>query len=387
MLEMKNTFLRIPRLIAKKVLGTSLSAEEEEELNAWMQKEENRKTFEEIGTLKWTKRLLELEREQYGEKMAEHFFQQQRRVRRQRMYRLGSLWFGIAAMVLLVLSVFPFHILKQQEERSLTLAETTISIKPGEVKATLTLADGREFSIDESNGRQVEQLIDSARMEAIEGSTTNRSAYHKLTVPRGGEFSYQLADGSKVWINSESELRFPESFGEGDRHVYLKGEAYFDVVKDTSHPFIVSTSKGDIRVYGTSFNATDYANRALSVVLVQGRISFLPQKGEEVQLLPSQRMEYNEKTGGVKVETVDVSTYTAWVEHYFIFQAQSLEEIMNTLSRWYDFNAVFEHDNLRNIRLSGRLYRHEDIRTLLDSYEQIADVKFQIKGNNIIITK
>ncbi len=375
-------------MIAKKVLGTPLSAAEEEALNTWSQKEENKAALKEIEKRTLANRLLDLEQERYGEKMAERFFKQQRRMRRQRLYSRTNMWLGIAAMLCIVVSVVLTRLPKLSDEHPELLADAVSSIVPGEVKATLTLADGREFGIDDADTRRIDQLIDSvhAKAGAKDPEAARRQMYHKLSVPQGGEFRHVLVDGTTVWLNSESELRFPESFEAGERRVYLKGEAYFEVAKDTARPFIISTSRGDIRVYGTTFNVTDYEGEPFSTVLVQGSIGFRPAKGDEVQLHPSERMEYDEETGSIKVETVDVSTYTAWVDHYFIFHAQSLEEIMKTLSRWYGFNTVFVHDNLRDIKLSGRLYRYEDIRMLLDSYEQTANVKFYIKGQNIIIT-
>lgn len=378
------SYEQISRLVAMKVLGAPLAEEEENTLNEWLQKNGNTESLKEIEKLQLAAQLLKLEQEGYGEKIAQRFSRRQQTYRRLVLYKRLSFWLCGTAATLFI--AFAANFLLPKAEKADAGHSTAITITPGKMKATLTLADGRKFGITSADEKQVMRLIDS--LHTIAGDqrqTTIR--YNKLSVPKGGEFFHQLVDGTKIWLNSESELRFPETFHTGERLVYLKGEAYFEVAKDASHPFIVSTQRGDIRVYGTRFNITDYEKQPFSTVLVKGSIGFRLANGREVKLCPSERLEYHEGTDEIKVETVDVSIYTAWVNHYFIFHDQSLEEIMTTLGRWYNFNVIFSSDTLRNIKLSGRLYRYEDVRVLLQSYEQIAGIKFQIKDRNIIITK
>ena len=215
----------------------------------------------------------------------------------------------------------------------------------------------------------------------------DKIAYHELSVPAGGEFQYVLPDGTKVWLNSKSNLRFPENFDKEGRHVYLKGEAFFDVTKDTRNPFTVTTSGGDIRVYGTRFNVTDYDQEDFSAVLVSGSIEYQSPHGKSVRLRPSQRVVYHTQYDHIDVQEVDTLIYTSWINHQFIFKGETLENIMNTLSRWYDFTPVFQSDEIRHIRLSGRLNRQEDIRILLQSYEASTGIKFRINQKEIIITQ
>ncbi len=385
-----NKHLNIAQLIARKATDTPLTSQEQEVLDAWLHDEKNRESLAEIESLTLARRIVELEQAAYGKKMAARFHRERQRERRKLLLHRCVYWVsGVAALVLLVFSM-NFFFNDGRKERTSVPVVAKQSIIPGESKAVLTLADGREFGITEDDGKAVSQLIDSvSTAEAVETSetaATNTPIYNTLSVPRGGEFFHQLADGSKVWLNSESELRFPETFADGERRIYLKGEAFFEVEKDT-RPFIVTTRQGDIRVYGTRFCATDYEQQPFSAVLVEGSIGFRPAMGEEVCLTPSQRLEYNAETGGVKVEVVDTSLYTAWIEHYFLFRGQTLEEIMTTLSRWYNFNVVFADDSLRSIRLSGRLYRNDDVQILLNSYAKTAGIKFKIKDNNIIITQ
>lgn len=377
----------IPPLIAKKALGKPLSEEEESTLQQWLKEEGNQRIFDEIVTMELAGHILQLQHDDYGRRMADRFAGTLQRERRKRMFRKMVLYAGSAAAVLLV-CVFASRLFFQEPDVPETLCqEKAIRIIPGETKATLTLTDGQEIAICEENRQEVNRLVDSVRTRNNKVQQAHRRpTYSKLTIPKGGNYQCQLADGTKVWLNSESELRFPDTFEGNERRVFLKGEAFFEVHEDKQHPFIVSTHRGDICVYGTRFNITNYAEETLRTVLVEGKVGFRTTQGKETTLQPSQMLTYDEATDKVDVRYVDITPYTAWVDNHFVFNGQTLQEIMNTLSRWYNFNAVFVDDRLRHIRLSGRLYRNDDIRILLRSYEQTAGIKFHIKDDNIIIT-
>lgn len=377
--EMKTT-TDISKLIARKILGDTLAPEEEAALQAWLSDERNAATYEEVKRLDLVSAMLRLEREDYGERMVARF----RRTQQRRMLRLflrrASVWAGVAAVVALLFLAVPRSARRLAGDST---QQTAMTIVPGEPKAILTLADGQQIDVTDGDHRVVDRLLDSVSMALAD---TVAVRYNTLSIPRGGEFRYELADGTRVWLNAESELRFPETFGGGERRVYVKGEVFFDVAHDEAHPFVVSTGRGDVRVLGTRFNLTDYAGTPLAATLVEGRIRFHTPDGRDYDVRPSQQLTFDEAGGTVDVQTVDVSVYTAWVDHQFVFRNQSLEDILTTLSRWYDFHPVFADDSLRGIRLSGRLYRGDDIRVLLDSYERAAGIRFVIRGENILVT-
>lgn len=377
--EMKTT-TDISKLIARKILGDTLAPEEEAALQAWLSDGRNAATYEEVKRLDLVSAMLRLEREDYGERMVARF----RRTQQRRMLRLflrrASVWAGVAAVVALLFLAVPRSARRLAGDST---QQTAMTIVPGEPKAILTLADGQQIDVTDGDHRVVDRLLDSVSMALAD---TVAMRYNTLSIPRGGEFRYELADGTRVWLNAESELRFPETFGGGERHVYVKGEVFFDVAHDEAHPFVVSTGRGDVRVLGTRFNLTDYAGTPLAATLVEGRIRFHTPDGRDYDVCPSQQLTFDEAGGTVDVQTVDVSVYTAWVDHQFVFRNQSLEDILTTLSRWYDFHPVFADDSLRGIRLSGRLYRGDDIRVLLDSYERAAGIRFVIRGENILVT-
>lgn len=376
--EMKTT-TDISKLIARKILGDTLAPEEEAALQAWLSDGRNAATYEEVKRLDLVSAMLRLEREDYGGRMVARF----RRTQQRRMLRLflrrASVWTGVAAVVALLFLAVPRSARRLAGDST---QQTAMTIVPGEPKAILTLADGQQIDVTGGDHRVVDRLLDSVSMALAD---TVAVRYNTLSIPRGGEFRYELADGTRVWLNAESELRFPETFGGGERRVYVKGEVFFDVAHDEAHPFVVSTGRGDVRVLGTRFNLTDYAGTPLAATLVEGRIRFHTPDGRDYDVRPSQQLTFDEAGGTVDVQTVDVSVYTAWVDHQFVFRNQSLEDILTTLSRWYDFHPVFADDSLRDIRLSGRLYRGDDIRVLLNSYERAAGIRFVIRGENILV--
>ncbi|MBS7199074.1 MAG: DUF4974 domain-containing protein [Bacteroidales bacterium] len=373
----------ISRLIAAKILGQELTGEERDYFDAWMKTSlENRRLFERVEGLEGTQKIIELEKENYGDKMVSLFMKKRDKLVRRNIRRRLYAWLGsAAAIVVATLMVLIFY--KAGEgplEQDVRLSRN--DIVPGKVEAVLTLAGGETINI---TGELKEKELKERLIQELK--TGDEKAYHTLTVPPGGEYFYELADGTKVWLNSQSELRFPASFDGERRQVFLAGEAFFDVVKNSEKPFIVSLSKGDITVYGTRFNVTDYEEAVLSTVLVEGSIGFESADGQNVRLVPSDRLVYEVETNTISVEKVDTMLYTAWINKMFIFNGQPLEAIMTTLSRWYDFDITFESEDIKGIRLSGRLNRYQDIRVLLNTYEEVANIKFKIEGRHITISR
>lgn len=381
----KKLSAEISRLIAARILNLPLTETEKQTLDQWLQaSEKNRQCFNEIKNLNLATKLLSMEQNGYGEKMAERFKQQ---VYPSLRKRKSSYLYKYAAVALILIFIGTGLYFFNQSNSQLEHQQTACTIIPGNTKAVLRLADGQTRFINDQQKQEINQIIDSVS-QSEQLTTKKQIPLHTLSVPRGGEFRYTLSDGTTVWLNSDTELRFPSSFSNDNRHVYLaKGEAYFDVTKDQKRPFIVSTSQGDIQVYGTQFNISNYTDTPFTTVLVKGSIGFKSLKGKELLLKPSQKLTVDKTSQEVNIETVDTSLYTAWTQHLFVFKEQTLEEIMKSLSRWYDFTPIFQSDDIRKIRLSGRLYRHEDIRKLLDNYEITTGINFSIEQNNIIISK
>lgn len=376
-------------LMARKALGLMLSEQEESELTAWLgASDENRRIFEQVKTFQDADKMLRLERDGYARQMAKRVMRQlavngQRRVRHDLWKWMG----GVAAAVAIIVCAVVWSLPEAEE---LPFARQEGQIVPGKVEAVLTFANGEKLHITDTTSEEVwkERLlvVDSACEGKAFVEEGQAVTYNVLAVPAGGEFFYVLPDSTRVWINSDSELRFPTNFVDGVRRVELRGEAFFDVAHDRRSPFVVTLSGGDITVYGTRFNVTDYKETGLSAVLVEGSIGFRSLHGDTVRLTPSERMVYGGDETGISVEKVDTELYTAWIDHRFVFRGQTLEEIMSTLARWYDFDIVFADEEARTIRLSGRLNRYDDIRVLLRTYEEVAGVHFGIRGQEIVVS-
>lgn len=377
-------------LMARKALGLELSEQEERELAAWLEiSEKNRHVFERVKTFRDADEMLRLERCGYVQRM-------ECRVMRQlaadkstgKRLNLWKWMSGVAAMVAVVVCAMMWL---WPESKESPFAMQNVQIVPGRVEAVLTFANGEKLHItdtmNEDGWKERLRVVDSVSREMPSVADGQTTACNVLAVPAGGEFFYVLPDSTRVWINSDSELRFPVNFDGNERRVQLRGEAFFDVAHDGRHPFVVALSGGDITVYGTRFNVTDYGETELSAVLVEGSIGFRSIRGDTVRLTPSDRMVYAADEAEISVEKVDTDLYTSWIDHRFVFRGQTLEEIMSTLARWYDFEVEFADDDVRTIRLSGRLNRYDDIQVLLRTYEEVGGVRFDIRGREIKVSR
>jgi len=209
---------------------------------------------------------------------------------------------------------------------------------------------------------------------------------NRVEVPRGGEFSLKLEDGTQVWLNAESELRYPVHFTGKKRVVYLKGEAYFDVAKNPDAAFLVMVDDVVVKVYGTEFNVNAYEPDRIETVLTRGAVSM--KHGErELMLSPNQKGAYFKTDGSMRVEHVDVLPYIAWKNGDFIFKDESLESIMNKLARWYNLDVFYQNESLKWIRLSGNLKRYKDVRDLFYSFEKISEARIKVNGNAVVVSK
>ena len=211
--------------------------------------------------------------------------------------------------------------------------------------------------------------------------------YNTMRIPVGGFYQLALSDGSKVWLNSMTELRFPVTFTGEQRKVYLTGEAYFEVTYDTVHPFIVETPDGmEVKVYGTEFNMNTYGKGVVQTVLVKGKVGVRDGvHGKEVMLEPRQMAEYDEKTGMVRVKNVDPYRYIAWKDGEFVFERETIEGIMERLSRWYDVKIFYGKESLKQKRFTGVVSRYEDITQVLRLIEGPATLRFEVKGNVVTV--
>ncbi len=219
---------------------------------------------------------------------------------------------------------------------------------------------------------------------AVSGEEQTELLYNTVITPLGGEYSIVLADGTRVWLNAGTEFRYPVSFTENRREVYLSGEAYFEVRQDKNKPFVVWTGEVQIEVLGTAFNVNSYNSDRVEAVLVEGSVN-VSNVTDKINLRPGQRGTVLKSEREIRVDEVDVYVYTAWKDGNFVFENQTLENIMEQLSRWYDVDVFYTREAARQECLSGEMTRYREIRSLLYYFEQISEVRFEIKGRTIVV--
>ena len=273
------------------------------------------------------------------------------------------------------------------------MAKTTIS--PGSSKAMLILNNGEIISLSEKNKTEIvatEELSirnEGSRLRyTASENTKNEQAnnYNELIVPKGGEFTLTLSDGTKVWLNSQSKIRYPVIFNDITREVYLEGEAYFEVAKDPQHPFHVNARNGvNIEVLGTSFNVRSYTDEnAIETVLEEGSVR-MSQGKDAVILSPGNKAVYlpNEP---IQLTTVNTELYTAWRHGQYIFMEESVENILKQLSRWYDIEVFYSNEAAKSVVFSGDVRKYDDINTLLEAMEIAGGIHFRINGKTLIVS-
>ena len=210
-------------------------------------------------------------------------------------------------------------------------------------------------------------------------------AMQTITVPAGQRVNLDLPDGSNVWLNAGTTMKYPVLFMKGKREVMLDGEAYFEVTRDEKYPFVVSVKNFDVRVLGTSFNVMTYRGRTITT-LVEGKVC-LTYKDESVLMVPDRQAEVIAETGKILMREVDARNFTLWKDGVFYFENAALETIAERLSQWYDVNIVFNDEALKKLRYSVEMKRYNNIQDLLTKIEKTQKVKFLIQGKSIYIHK
>lgn len=259
-------------------------------------------------------------------------------------------------------------------------------------KATLILADGVQIDLQSIPGEKIAQgeteivNVDTTLLKyTSNGSQIKPAGYNTLVIPRGGQYRLQLADGTEVWLNAASRLRYPAHFGGmNKREVILEsGEAYFNVKKNTTLPFVVNVKGVEVQVLGTEFNVNAYANN-LSTTLVNGSVRL---SAGSTQTLLEPGLQGTFTNGRFIKRPVDTETFTAWKDGQIIIDEITLGETTDNLSRLYDFDFEFTSPQLKNRKVGGRLRKEEHIEDILAIIEQAAYVKFNIKGRTIIVSQ
>ena len=357
-------------------------------VEAWMKDPEHVILLKEFATVYQKRMNIDFNRDKKVE-----FARLENTIQERKSRRMTLRW-SVAASVILLIGLFVGRMVNEWRDldEMRMLAETE-RIVPG-VKAELILSTGERVVLNQQRvsiegvnetGIQNDSVTGlNYTMAKVQGEEL---VYNTMRIPVGGFYQLALSDGSKVWLNSMTELRFPVAFTGEERKVYLTGEAYFEVAPDSKHPFIVVTEEGmEVKVYGTEFNMSTYQHGVVQTVLVSGKVGIrVNATGKEVMLAPKQMAEYSEKTGMVRVEEADPYRYIAWKDGEFVFERETIEEIMERLGRWYDVKVFYENESLKQKRFTGVISRYENIEQVFRLIEGPATLRFEVKGNVVTV--
>lgn len=349
---------------------------------AWLQEGDNFRLFEEVRVCR---EIL------FRSKPANVFCaSEEYRLIRRRIQRRSVTKLAVVAAACAVVGVVTF--LWWYRSPSSAVIPVVQEIPIGRKTAELTLADGRQVSLQ--GNRQVilegnESIASNSaacELNYREGKPVayaGEQVWHMLKVPANADYFVRLSDGTKVWLNCDTELRFPVDFTTERREVFLKGEAYFEVAKAETWPFLVRTDGMSIRVTGTKFDVKSYESESLAqTTLVEGSVWV-----NEVELKPSQQFLLDRKSGKTEVKTVDTELYTDWTQGMFVFQSQRLEDVMNGLAKWYDVTVVYRDAEVKGMRFSGHFGRYDTIDDVLDILGKLEKVDFSRDGRIIVVSK
>lgn len=389
-MELKDTY-PIAEILSKHFTG-SLTESEQIELDNWLNASaSNQLLFEQFCRKGFfeEKRLAEAS---VNSKIAMlEFMERKYHVNNRKNFLIRYFKYAAAAALFIAGLAFYFSQRTVNDARDFTALKENIT--PGSKNAILTLANGKkinlnntiEGSINDQNVTVIKATDSSIQYQAA--GKSQPLTYNELETPVKSEFMIILADGTKVWLNAGSRIKYPVAFVANERRVELSGEAYFEVSKDRKKPFIVDIGGNAVQVLGTAFNVKAYRGDAdIYTTLVEGRVR-MTTPAQSMELIPDEQGVINLKTRQITKSQVDVNLYTGWKNGRFIFDNQPLDEIMTTISRWYGFDVIFENQAARKVTFTGNLKRNESLNKIITMLEMTEQIKFKKKGNTIYIKK
>lgn len=379
-----------------------LTQEEEDQLKLWRAADENERIFQELINSENRKKMLGryyeiMENESpYLTKVNSLIDETGTFQGSGRIHRLNKGWtYMAAASILIAIGAYLFISRKQANNKGheVTQVAVTNDIAPGKYKAKLTLADGSVVYLDSAANKIIGQQGSIAVKNnngrlVYEGknAASTKVLYNTLNTSKGETYATILSDGSKVWLNSESSVRYPVAFDGDVRKVEITGEAYFEVAH-LNRPFIVDMPNLQVEVLGTHFNINSYTNEnEIRTTLLEGKVKVLTKNtNEQTILVPGEQARMSKQTQALdKTKDVDVDAAVAWRFGYFQFNNADLPVVMRQLERWYDVQTVYE-GNVPRREFLGKIPRNLNLSQALDVL-QMLKVHFKIEGKKIIVS-
>ncbi|WP_203256894.1 FecR family protein [Hyunsoonleella ulvae] len=382
----------IHRLIIK-YLTRQATLLERNKLELWLEDLDNYKMFKEFVKINY---LIDLNMEMFdsddSKKELLELIDKEKKQYRFRKYIRVMKYAAIFVGIIATTYFFKDNIFTKSVETTPIIVDTNV-IEPGTDKAKLTLGDGSQIALEKGESLKTQNASSNGEEIIYKANQGNAKelAYNHLTIPRGGQFYIVLSDGTRVWLNSETQLKYPVSFIDGKaRQVELVyGEAYFEVSPSTEHKgakFKVLNQSQEIEVLGTEFNIKAYRDEtSIYTTLVEGRVS-VNYENRKQNLMPNQQSSLDINTKNFLVREVDVYNEISWKEGVFSFERKPLKEIMKVLSRWYDVDIIFDNKSLEEVKFFGVLGKDQKIEEILETIKNFKIIEaYEIKGKTIIL--
>ena len=387
----KNIF-QLARIIAASLKGNA-NDEEQRTLREWLSvSTRNKKIYDEFKDGKRLEQKIVESQQINWKNDYQHFITKRQRTRKNRRMKTIIRYAAILTLPIVAAGIF----LLQKNDRQ-TIVSISEVIKPGEHKAVLitgggeriTLSDSTLSPIQEQNGMIVNVTNNKVSYILPEDSlcTQGSPIFNTLQIPRGGEYFLTLADGTEVWLNAETEIRYPVQFTGDKRVVYLDGEAYFTVAPDKNKPFTVVSTHASVSVLGTQFNFRAYPNeRDVQTTLVSGSVIMQSEKyKQQIKLVPGEQGVLEKNSAKLMKQEVNTYLYTAWKDGRFAFRDARLEDLFNILARWYDLSVFYQSPEAKDIRFTGDLNKTDDFKSILKIIEQNERVIFTVNQRTVFI--
>lgn len=306
-------------------------------------------------------------------------------------------WSAAAAVLLVIIATFGLLYKRNNRRSSNRVAIVTRSsgdITPGGNKAVLTLSNGKKIILDSVQngsllGRNSNYVIkvNNGLLKFSEDGIKNKEQgteeYNTISTPRGGQYQVILPDGSKVWLNAASSLRFPTAFAGKVREVQLAGEAYFEIAPNKDMPFKVEVNHVEVKVLGTHFDVMAYSDEpAIRTTLLEGEVE-VSKGNNRVVLKPGQQASSSLGSDRINVNVADVEQATAWKDGLFFFHSTNIQSVLHQIARWYDVKVVYKGET--NAYLNGMISRNTELSQVLHMLEVTSNLKFIMEGREVIV--
>lgn len=305
-------------------------------------------------------------------------------------------WWAVAASIVLALGFASYFLLfnnpKQEVARIVTEEQRFKNdVDPGQYKARLTLADGRTIILDSAAlGELVKQgntivLNKKGQLVYKAGGNNSEVLYNTLSTAKGEMYATVLADGSKVWLNSVSSIKYPVAFTGKERRVEITGEAYFEIKHDSKMPFVVNVNGMEVHDLGTEFNINAYADEeVIKTTLVEGSAKVVKENNSQL-LSPGQQLQLN-TTGEMNlINNADIDEAVAWRSGRFLFKSIDIKNLMRQLTRWYDVDVNYE--TVPVTRFNAKISRETPLSSILKALELTGEVRFRIEGKKVVVMR